>query len=209
MAAVVGQALVDFSINGLFPEEDASSLILSPDKLQEAVQALASAKSTLEACPANHLRCFCRANSDGPQAEVHRINQETAEEVSAWFNNAKSLQDDISRSKILASDIVKQSEAPDTSGKAIREAQEKTAFLKKELNYNQQVQRALKGIRGVNQVLDQVEQASKERRVLDALHLLESTGLWLQTNNAKALLIPCQGRGPSWMPYPSANPAEL
>lgn len=48
----------------------------------------------------------------------------------------------------------------------------------RELNYNQQVQQALQGIKAVNQTLDQVERARDDRRILDALHLLEKS--WTQ-----------------------------
>lgn len=92
----------------------------------------------------------------------------------AWQANAQAVQDDILRSKALANDIIKASEAPDVSGRAIRDAEAKADFLVRELNYNSQVQEALRGIRTVYQTLDQVERARDERRVLDALHLLES-----------------------------------
>lgn len=44
----LGQALIDFTINGRFPEEDVSSLKLSSEELPPAIQALAEAKSSLE-----------------------------------------------------------------------------------------------------------------------------------------------------------------
>lgn len=47
----VGRALVDFTTNGAFPEEDVSSLQLSSEQLAPAVEALAQAKSKLEVCP--------------------------------------------------------------------------------------------------------------------------------------------------------------
>ena len=78
------------------------------------------------------------------------------------------------KSRTLANDILKQTELPDVSGKAIQEAEAKAEFLIKELNYNEQVRQALLGVRDIKQVLDHVEQASDERRILDALHLLES-----------------------------------
>lgn len=108
------------------------------------------------------------------QAEVHTINEETANDIGAWFDNAKSVQVDMIKSRTVANDILKQAELPDVSGKTIREAEAKAEFLVKELNYNEQVRQALLGIRDVNQVLNQVEQASQERRIVDALHLLES-----------------------------------
>lgn len=92
----------------------------------------------------------------------------------AWQANAQSVQDDILRSKALANEIIKVSEAPVVSGKAEYEAEAKADFLVRELNYNSRVQEALRGIRIVNRTLDEVEQARDERRILDALHLLES-----------------------------------
>lgn len=114
------------------------------------------------------------AHGSVPQAEVHRINEETADDVRSWKTNAQSVQDDILRSKTLANEILKRAEAPEASGKAIDDIEAKADLLIRELNYNQQVQQALKGIRGVNQILDQVEEARNDRRILDALHLLES-----------------------------------
>ncbi len=111
------------------------------------------------------------AAAQGPDRHDQRRD---SEDVNIWFSNAKALQDDVNRSKAMANDILKQAETPDVSGKTIREAEERADFLIRELNYNQQVRQALAGIKRVNQSLDQVEQASKERRILDALHLLES-----------------------------------
>lgn len=117
-----------------------------------------------------------RADTEQPleQAEIHAINEETADDVRAWQTNAQSVQDDILRSKALAGEIIKTAEAPVVSGKAEREAEARADFLVRELNYNSQVQEALRRIRAVNRTLDEVEQARNERRILDALRLLES-----------------------------------
>jgi len=64
------------------------------------------------------------------------------------------------------------------SGKRLHDIEAKADFLVRELNYNQQVQLALRGIKAVNQTLDQVERARDDRRILDALHLLEKS--WTQ-----------------------------
>jgi hypothetical protein len=121
------------------------------------------------------------------QAEIHAINEETADDVRSWQTNAQAVQDDILRSKALASEIIKASEAPIVSGRAIHDAEAKADFLIRELNYNGQVQESLRGIKNVNQTLDQVEQARDERRILDALHLLESEQCAYQVG--RALLI--------------------
>ncbi|KAK4203249.1 hypothetical protein QBC40DRAFT_337708 [Triangularia verruculosa] len=153
-AAQLAQALVEFSLHGFFPEENVSSLPLKPDALPKAIKALADAKAKL-------------------QAEIHAINEETADDVRAWQTNAQSVQDDMIRSKALANEIIKTSEAPAVSGKDTQDAEAKAEFLVRELNYNAQVQEALRGIRTVNRTLDEVEKARDERRILDALHLLE------------------------------------
>ncbi|KXJ93324.1 hypothetical protein Micbo1qcDRAFT_232884 [Microdochium bolleyi] len=154
-AGQVGQALVDFALSGAFPEEPQSSQRVTLQELGPALRALAEAKTRLE-------------------SEIHTINEETAPDISQWVANAKSLEDDINRSRSMANDIVRRSEAPDVSGKTIQEAEEKVTFLQQENKYNQQVRNALSSIKNVNEILDKVERARDERRILDSLHLLES-----------------------------------
>lgn len=91
------------------------------------------------------------------------------------MQNSKVLQEDIIRSKTIANDIIRQSEAPDATGEAILDAEEKAEFLNREVQYSQQMHIVLRKIQHVNQLLIEVEQASRERRVLDSLRLLEST----------------------------------
>lgn len=155
-SGAVGDALVAFTTNGAFPEEDVSSLPLNSRQLPPAIHALSDAKAELE-------------------AEIHTINEETAPDVATWQKNAKSLQDDIVRSKQLASDILRQAQEPAVSGEAIQEVEVKVAFLQSELAYNERVREALRAIKDVSTILDQAEAACHERRILDALRLLEKS----------------------------------
>lgn len=107
------------------------------------------------------------------QREVHTINEETKDQVSSWARHAKALQEDIIRSKTIANDIVRQSEAPEVSGEAIEDAEEKVQFLNREVQYSQQIQTVLAKIKGLDELLTQVETAQNDRRVLEALRLLE------------------------------------
>lgn len=107
------------------------------------------------------------------QAEIHTINTETAPDVASWRANASSLQDDIQRSRHLANAIIRQADEPIISGEATVEAADKVAFLQAELAYNTRVREALAAIKEVNAVLDLADQACVERRILDALRLLE------------------------------------
>lgn len=68
---------------------------------------------------------------------------------------------------------MRRSEAPDVSGKTIREAEDKVDFLGQESAYNNQLYHVLTSIKHVSQLLDGVELARDERRILQSLHLLE------------------------------------
>lgn len=106
---------------------------------------------------------------------MHAINEETKEDVGTWVRTAKALQEDIIRSKAMANEIVRQSEAPDTSGEAIDEAESKVQFLNREVQYSQQLHEVLGRIKRATLLLDQVELARDEHRILDSLRLLERT----------------------------------
>lgn len=95
--------------------------------------------------------------------------------MQSWVANAKTVEDDINRSRSLANEITRRAEAPEVSGQTIIEAEEKVEFLQRETVYNRQVYDALTSIRRVNQLLDQVENTRNERRVLESLHLLEKS----------------------------------
>lgn len=65
-AGQIAQALVDFSVEGAFPEESVSSLTVDSDALPAAIEALASAKAKLQvptvtsrATPVNPLLRLC------------------------------------------------------------------------------------------------------------------------------------------------------
>ena len=68
---------------------------------------------------------------------------------------------------------MRQSETPDASGRTILEAEERVEFLSREVRYNRQVLDVLTAIQHVSGLLDRVEQARQERRIVDSLHLLE------------------------------------
>ncbi|RMJ03557.1 hypothetical protein CDV36_014916 [Fusarium kuroshium] len=152
----LSDALVSFSLDGRFPDDVSVLPPVSETDLQPAIQALAKAKQELE-------------------TELHTINEETKEDVSSWVRNAKTLQEDIIRSKTMANDIVRQSEAPQVTGEAIKEAEEKAEFLNREVQYSHQLHGVLRGIQYVNELLSEVEAAKNERRILDSLRLLEKS----------------------------------
>lgn len=84
----------------------------------------------------------------------------------------------------MANEITRQSEAPDVSGEAILDAEEKVEFINREVQYSQQLHQVLRGIQRVNGLLNQAEQALAERRVLESLSFLEESRAALDTINA-------------------------
>ncbi|KAM4066481.1 centromere/kinetochore zw10 domain-containing protein [Hirsutella rhossiliensis] len=161
MAAAVdsrrlSDALVSFSLDGHFPENIAELPPVSETDLEPAIGDLATTKNELE-------------------AQIHTINQETKDDVSSWVRNAKSLQDDIIRSKTIANDIIRQAEAPQVSGEAIQNAEARADFLCREVQYSQQLHSVLQKIQNVARLLGNVDRAKNERRVLDSLRLLEQS----------------------------------
>ncbi|KAI2643176.1 hypothetical protein GGS21DRAFT_2191 [Xylaria nigripes] len=152
----VGRAFVDFTLDGVFPEEDISSRHIKAGHLVPVLESLAAAKSKLE-------------------ADIHIINEQTAPDVSQWVANAKSLEDDINRTRKWANEIVRRSEAPDVSGQTIQRAEDKVDFLRQEVAFNKQLNHALVCIKQVSRLLDEAELARDERRILQSLRLLEES----------------------------------
>ena len=109
-----------------------------------------------------------------PQSEIHVVNEETKEEVSSWVENSKILQEDIIRSKQIASDIIRQSEAPDVSGEFVQDIEEKAGFLNREVQHSQHLRGVLGKMAKVKKLLREVEDSNQQRHVLDSLRLLES-----------------------------------
>ncbi|PKK46212.1 hypothetical protein CI102_10222 [Trichoderma harzianum] len=152
----LSNAILSFALEGSFPDDIAALPSVSETDLDPTLRALGEAKVAIE-------------------AEIHTINEETKDDISSWVQNSKVLQEDIIRSKTIANDIIRQSEAPDVTGEAILDAEEKAEFLNREVQYSQQMHIVLRKIQHVNRLLIEVEQASRERRVLDSLRLLEKS----------------------------------
>jgi centromere/kinetochore protein ZW10 len=103
------------------------------------------------------------------QTKIRQISCESAPDVDSWIVHAKSIQEDIERSKRLASSIVRQAEADDETEETLQEKENYVEFLTKEVSFNNQLLSALKGIQDVNECLQQ--------NILDALVQLEGNNI--------------------------------
>ncbi|KAI9735790.1 MAG: hypothetical protein M1818_006399 [Claussenomyces sp. TS43310] len=151
----LGHALVSFSRDGVFPEEEISATFIKHADLPAALTVLNSAASDLE-------------------KDIRHISGEYAPSVDAWIENATALQADANRSKKLASEIIRQGATGDALQQAVHIEEERARFLQKEAVYNRQLRLALEEISEVIKLLDHAEHAALERQVLEALRLLSS-----------------------------------
>ncbi|KAI5461622.1 hypothetical protein BGZ63DRAFT_424497 [Mariannaea sp. PMI_226] len=152
----LSDAVVAFSTDNRFPDDIAVFPPVSEVDLQPAIDALHKKKQELK-------------------AELHTVEQETNEDVSAWARTHKALQEDIVRVKAIQNEVIRLSEAPAGSGEAVEEAEQKIIFLNREVQYSQQLHGVLQRVQDVTGLLNQVEAAKNERRILDSLHLLEKS----------------------------------
>ena len=77
----------------------------------------------------------------------------------------------------MANEIERQSEAPDVSGEAVQDAEEKAEFLNREVQYSQQLHDVLQKIKLADQSLDEAEECY-HTCILDSLAFLKSTFLY-------------------------------
>jgi centromere/kinetochore protein ZW10 len=75
----------------------------------------------------------------------------------------------------LASSIVRQAEAEDETEESLQEKEKYVDFLTKEVSFNDQLLRALKGIQGVNEILRQAENLAEKNSIVEALFKLEGS----------------------------------
>jgi centromere/kinetochore protein ZW10 len=111
------------------------------------------------------------------QTKIRQISCESAPDVDSWIVHAKSIQEDIERSKRLASSIVRQAEADDETEETLQEKENYVEFLTKEVSFNNQLLSALKGIQDVNECLQQAEELANQQNILDALVQLEGNNV--------------------------------
>ena len=78
----------------------------------------------------------------------------------------------------MANEIERQSEAPDVSGEAVQDAEEKAEFLNREVQYSQQLHDVLQKIKLADQALDKMEESYQRSSVQDSIAFLKGTFLY-------------------------------
>lgn len=154
MASATGRAIVDFTTNGLFPEDDEiSTSYVDGSILSSALNAVQTARQELE-------------------NEIKLISRSSAPEVDAWVNNARQLQDDIENTKVHSARIARDAEEGDKLYKSVKEDGDYVRFLTKEIGYSEELGKALHGIKHVKGMLDEAEIKGHGGQILEALNIL-------------------------------------
>ncbi len=68
---------------------------------------------------------------------------------------------------------MRQAEADEERLEELEEKETYVEFLTKEVSFNDQLISALRLLQGVNESLNKVEEFASEKRIIDALHMLE------------------------------------
>jgi centromere/kinetochore protein ZW10 len=107
------------------------------------------------------------------QSEIRQISSDSAPDVDTWITNAKSLQDNVEKSRKLANSIIREAEADEERLERVQENENYVDFLAKETAFNDQLLEALRSIQRAHDSLDKAEELASERKILEALRLLE------------------------------------
>ncbi|KAL3418199.1 is centromere binding protein at prophase [Phlyctema vagabunda] len=154
----LGSTLVKFARDGSFPDsEDVSATRTETSSLAAALEVLKEAKEDLE-------------------KDIRLISRDQPPEVDSWIQQAQGIQDDINKTKSLASQIVRDADAGDDKLEALEHSRHHVEFLTKETLFNNQLWETLKAIKRANDLMDEAEVIASEKHILGSLHKLTEAG---------------------------------
>lgn len=107
------------------------------------------------------------------QTEIKTISKENAPNVDAWIASAKSIQDDIQKSKKLANAIVRRAQADEERREGQQEKERYAGFLQREVEFQDQLLVSLHALQGVQDILRQAEDLASQTRIVDAIRNLD------------------------------------
>lgn len=106
------------------------------------------------------------------QADIRERSRDTALDVDGWISQAKQLQVEIEESRVLAREIVRQSDAGKALEDGVGDASSKVDLLKGEVIFNETLVKTLEQIQRIHQLLNSVQEAALRDRLVDAIDWL-------------------------------------
>lgn len=148
-------AVLQYIDHGAYPDsEDIASADLGPEALSTLLESLQKAQSEAK-------------------DEIRALSKATAPDVDTWITRAKSLQEDIARSRDTARQIVAEHEASRDLRAAVEDAAGKVRLLEGEVGFEEVLVGTLEHLQYANGVLSQVQNAAVKGDIEIALSKLE------------------------------------
>jgi centromere/kinetochore protein ZW10 len=107
------------------------------------------------------------------QAEIRQISRDKASSVDEWIAHAKTIQNDIAKSRKLANTVVREAEADEERLEPLKDKENTVEFLTKEVAFTASLLDGLKAIQVTRDRLRDVEELATERQIHEALITLE------------------------------------
>lgn len=96
-----------------------------------------------------------------------------APDVESWLITARTLQADIQKSRVLASNIVRQAEEEEERRRSLDENETHLAFLQREYLFSNALVETLHSFKQISDRLDKVEALAGDGQIMRPLHILE------------------------------------
>ncbi len=103
-------------------------------------------------------------------------SRETGPAVNAWIRDAKAIEEDINKVKLLSNEIERLDQARNEAQQAVEDAEAQIKLLNTEVAFTTDVEDALTGIRTVQEMLANTKESQSEGKIVKAIATLH--GQW-------------------------------
>jgi protein transport protein DSL1/ZW10 len=190
-SADMATALLNSTRDGTYPEsEEVLTTSLSASALQPALQLVVEAKQQIEVSGLPPSFGQSPANLVFVQTDIQALSQTSSSDVDGWITQARCLQEDIQRSKVVAREIVKEYEEGHNLLSRVQDARAKLELLQQETLFNHAVTRSLEDTWSLDIDLNQAESMLGSGRLVELGPYIERLSDWTQRlpdTNAKEI----------------------
>jgi protein transport protein DSL1/ZW10 len=167
-SAEIATALLNSTRDGTYPEsEEVLTTNLSASALQPALQLISEAKQQIEVSglPPNFSQS--PANLVFVQTDIQALSQNSSSDVDEWITQARHLQEDIQRSKVVAREIVREYEEGHNLSSRVQDARAKLELLQQETLFNHAVTLSLENTWSLDRDLNEAESSLASGRLIE------------------------------------------
>jgi protein transport protein DSL1/ZW10 len=188
-SADIATALLNSTRDETYPEsEEVLTANLSASALQPALQLISEAKQEIEVSCPSLVSSQRHANLAFAQTDIRALSQNCSSDVDEWITQARHLQENIQRSKVVAREIVKEYEGGHNLLSRVQDARAKLDLLQQETLFNQAVTLSLEDTWSLDRDLNEAESILANGRLVDLVADIEQLSIRIQRlagSNAK------------------------